>query len=110
MRTQIGLLTEGSHWLVCIIVIAVAVIGKFGGATLSSKLIGLSWKDSLSMGALMNTRGLIELVVLNIGYDLGLLSPQIFAIMVLMALSTTFMTGPLLNLINIIPTSKITEK
>src|SRR5690606_1586740 len=57
-------------------------------------------KDSLSIGALMNTRGLMELVVLNIGYDLGVLTPEIFAMMVIMALATTFMTGPALNVIN----------
>jgi Kef-type K+ transport system membrane component KefB len=69
-------------------------------------MIGQTWKDSFAIGALMNTRGLMELIVLNIGYDLGVLSPEIFAIMVLMAISTTFMTGPLLNLINYI-TKKI---
>jgi Kef-type K+ transport system membrane component KefB len=100
LRTQIGLLNEGHLWATCLLVIFIAVIGKFGGSSLTARLIGQSWKDSLSIGALMNTRGLMELIVLNIGYDLGVLSPEIFAIMVLMALSTTFMTGPLLNLIN----------
>jgi Kef-type K+ transport system membrane component KefB len=99
LRTQIGLLNEGHLWLTCIAVIMVAVIGKFGGSALAARLVGQSWKDSLSIGALMNTRGLMELVVLNIGYDLGILSPEIFAIMVLMALTTTFMTGPSLDLI-----------
>jgi len=99
LRTQIGLLNEGSLWITCLIVIAIAACGKFGGATFSSRVMGLSWRDSLSLGALMNTRGLMELVVLNIGYDLGILSPEIFAILVLMALATTFMTGPLLTLI-----------
>ena len=80
----------------------VAIAGKFGGTTLITKLSGHSWKDSLSLGVLMNTRGLIQLVVLNIGYDLGIISPQIFAMMVIMALFTTFMTGPSLDLINFI--------
>jgi len=99
LRTQIGLLNEGNLWLICFIVILVAVLGKFGGSSIAARLVGQSWKDALSIGALMNTRGLMELVVLNIGYDLGILSPEIFAIMVLMALTTTFMTGPLLDLI-----------
>lgn len=99
LRTQIGLLNEGHLWVTCIVVIMVAVVGKFGGSAFAARLVGQSWKDSLSIGALMNTRGLMELIVLNIGYDLGILSPEIFAIMVLMALSTTFMTGPLLDLI-----------
>ena len=100
LRTQIGLLNDGHLWLVFALVIFVAIAGKFGGSTLSARFGGVSWKDSLSLGVLMNTRGLMELIVLNIGYDLGILSPQIFAILVLMALLTTFMTGPALNLIN----------
>jgi Kef-type K+ transport system membrane component KefB len=100
LRTQIGLLNQSHLWLTCILIIAVAVIGKFLGSALSAKMVGQTWKNSLSIGALMNTRGLMELIVLNIGYDLGILSPEIFAILVLMALSTTFMTGPALNIIN----------
>jgi Kef-type K+ transport system membrane component KefB len=100
LRTQIGLLNEGHLWATCGVVILIAVFGKFGGSAVSAKIMGQTWKDSFSIGALMNTRGLMELVVLNIGYDLGILSPEIFAIMVLMALATTFMTGPMLDLIN----------
>ena len=99
LRTQIGLLNEGHLWVTCGIIIFIAVLGKFAGSTFAAKSVGISWKDSLSIGALMNTRGLMELIVLNIGYDLGILSPSIFAIMVLMALVTTFMTGPSLDLI-----------
>ena len=99
LRTQIGLLNEGHLWGICGLVIFVAVFGKFGGSALSAKIVGNSWKDSVSIGALMNTRGLVELIVLNIGYDLGILSPEIFAIMVIMALTTTFMTGPILDLV-----------
>lgn len=99
LRTQIGLLTEGSLWSMCAIIITVAVFGKFVGSALAAKFVGQSWGNALTVGALMNTRGLMELIVLNIGYDLGILSPQVFAIMVLMALATTFMTGPSLNLI-----------
>ena len=100
LRTQIGLLNEGHLWVVCFAVIAVAVVGKFGGTSLAARFGGMNWKDSFSLGVLMNTRGLMELIILNIGYDLGILSPEIFAIMVLMALITTFMTGPALSGIN----------
>ena len=100
LRTQIGLLNQGHLWLFCGLIISVAIIGKLAGSALTARIIGRSWKDSLSIGALMNTRGLMELIVLNIGYDLGVLGPEIFSIMVLMALFTTFMTGPLLDFIN----------
>lgn len=100
LRTQIGLLNDAYHWIIAGIIIAVAVAGKFFGSALAAKFVGQSWKDSLSIGALMNTRGLMELVVLNIGFDLGVLTPEIFAMMVIMALVTTFMTGPALDLIN----------
>ena len=107
LRTQIGLLNESSLWIVCGLIILVAVAGKFLGSALAARFTGQSWKDSLSIGALMNARGLMELVVLNIGYDLGVLSPEIFAMFVLMALATTFMTGPALDLINkILPEKK----
>ena len=74
---------------------AVAVVGKFGGAMGAARLTGQSWRDSISIGVLMNTRGLMELVVLNIGLDLGVISPKVFTMMVLMALVTTVMTSPL---------------
>jgi Kef-type K+ transport system membrane component KefB len=108
LRTQIGLLNETNLWITCGWIILVAMAGKFGGCTMAAKVTGQSWKDSFSIGALMNTRGLMELVVLNIGYDLGILSPQVFAMMVLMALITTFMTNPALNFINwLMPEEKI---
>lgn len=100
LRTQIGLLNDPYLWQITGLIILVAVTGKFIGSAFTAKIMGQSWRDSLSIGALMNTRGLMELVVLNIGYDLGVLSPQIFAMMVIMALVTTFMTGPALDLIN----------
>jgi len=100
LRTQIGLLNEPHLWQLCLIIIAVAVTGKFMGSTLAARFVGQSWRNSLTIGALMNTRGLMELIALNIGYDLGVLSAEMFAILVLMALVTTFMTGPVLDLIN----------
>jgi Kef-type K+ transport system membrane component KefB len=99
LRTQIGLLNDPYLWMICGLVILVAVTGKFVGSALAAKFIGQNWHDSLVIGALMNTRGLVELVVLNIGYDLGILTAEIFAMLVIMALVTTFMTAPALNLI-----------
>ncbi len=98
LRTQIGLLNDLESWLICLGVIAVATLGKLGGSAFAARLTGMNWSDSLQLGALMNTRGLMELVALNIGYDLGMLSPRIFTILVIMALVTTAMTGPLLTL------------
>jgi K+:H+ antiporter len=99
LRTQIGLLNNWESWLVCAAIIGVAIAGKLGGTSVAARIAGMNWHDSLSMGALMNTRGLIELIALNIGYDMGLLSAEIFAMMVIMALTTTFMAGPILNLL-----------
>ncbi|HEY8957541.1 cation:proton antiporter [Chitinophaga sp.] len=99
LRTHIGLLNQGDLWIVAGMIMLVAVAGKLGGSTITARLMGQSWRQSVSIGALMNTRGLMELVVLNIGFDLGILSPEIFAMLVLMALATTFMTGPLLDLV-----------
>lgn len=106
LRTEIGLLNAPGAWLVGAAIVAVAVAGKFLGSALAARAVGYGWPDSLSVGALMNTRGLMELVVLNIGYDLGILSPGIFTLMVLMALATTCMTGPALNAIQRFSTAK----
>jgi Kef-type K+ transport system membrane component KefB len=100
LRTQIGLLNDWYLWQITGLIILVAVVGKFVGSALAARFVGQPWKDSLTIGALMNTRGLMELVVLNIGYDLGVLTPEIFAMMVIMALVTTAMTGPSIDLIN----------
>lgn len=102
LRTEIGLLNDPSLWMTCALIITIAVTGKFFGSAIAAKVTGQSWKDSLTIGALMNTRGLMELIVLNIGFDLGILSPSVFAMMVIMALLTTFMTGPALDFINFI--------
>jgi Kef-type K+ transport system membrane component KefB len=99
LRTQIGLLNDFYLWKITGLIILVAITGKFVGSAIASKTTGQSWKDSLTIGALMNTRGLMELVVLNIGYELGILSPEVFSMMIIMALVTTFMTGPALDLI-----------
>ncbi|KAB2933033.1 MAG: potassium transporter Kef [Leptonema illini] len=99
LRTQIGLLNSSSHWLFTLLIIAVAVAGKFGGSAIAGRFLGESWRNSLIIGTLMNTRGLMELVVLNIGLELGVISPVIFTMMVIMALATTFMAGPGIALI-----------
>jgi Kef-type K+ transport system membrane component KefB len=109
LRTEIGLLNDPYLWKVTGLIVLVAVVGKFVGSAIAAKFVGQNWKDSLTIGALMNTRGLMELVVLNIGYDLGVLTPEIFAMMVIMALATTFMTGPALDVINFIFKAKQEE-
>ena len=108
LRTEIGLLTDIYLWKVTGLIILIAVTGKFLGSALAARFVGQTWKDSLTIGALMNTRGLMELIVLNIGYDLGVLNPVVFTMMVIMALLTTFMTGPSLTLINRVFKSKET--
>ena len=102
LRTQIGLINDSYLWEITGWIILVAVAGKFFGSALAARFVGQNWQESLTIGALMNTRGLMELVVLNIGYDLGVLTSEIFTMMVIMALVTTFMTGPALDLINYI--------
>ena len=98
LRTEIGLINTPQLWGVCVLLIFVAILGKLGGCTLAARLVGESWKDSFMVGTLMNTRGLMELVALNIGYEMGVLPPEVFVILILMALTTTFMTTPLLKL------------
>jgi Kef-type K+ transport system membrane component KefB len=110
LRTQVGLIDDPYLWQLTGIIILVAISGKFIGSSLAAKFVGQNWKDSLTIGILMNTRGLVELVVLNIGYDLGVLSPQIFTMMVIMALVTTFITTPVLSLINHLFPEKDVEK
>ena len=102
LRTQIGLISDPELLKITGYIILVAVAGKFVGSALAARFVGQNWRDSLTIGALMNTRGLMELVVLNIGFDLGVLSPEIFTMMVIMALVTTFMTGPAIDIINFI--------
>ena len=97
LRTQIGLVSTLEQWLICGLIIVVASAGKFGGTLAAARLTGLGWRDSVSLGVLMNTRGLMELVVLNVGLDLGILSPTLFAMLVIMAIVTTLATTPALH-------------
>lgn len=106
LKTEVGLINDLYLWKVTGAIILVAVVGKFFGSALAAKFVGQSWKNSLTIGALMNTRGLMELIVLNIGLELKVLSPEVFTMMVIMALVTTFMTGPALDFINFIFKSK----
>jgi Kef-type K+ transport system membrane component KefB len=99
MRTQIGLVSGTTEWLFCGAIILAATVGKFGGTYVAAKLTGLDWRMSAALGVLMNTRGLMELIVLNIGLELGVISPALFAMMVLMALVTTMTTTPILHLL-----------
>lgn len=100
LRTEIGLLNTPQLWGTCLAIILVAIVGKFGGALFSARFVGESWKNSLYIGALMNTRGLMELIVLTIGYEMQILPPAIFVMLVLMTLVTTFMTTPLISFID----------
>ncbi|WP_437201007.1 cation:proton antiporter [Planctomicrobium sp. SH664] len=100
MRTQIGLVSGLNHWLLCCLIIVVATLGKFGGTFVAARATGINHRDAATLGMLMNTRGLMELIVLNIGLDLGVISPTLFAMMVLMALVTTLATSPMLGWLN----------
>lgn len=108
LRTQIGLLSTPESWMTCAAITAVASIGKFGGSAVAARVTGISWREANAIGILMNTRGLMELVVLNIGLDLGVISPKLFAMMVIMALVTTFATTPLLQWIY--PTEQLAKQ
>jgi Kef-type K+ transport system membrane component KefB len=98
-RTEIGLLTGLQDWLLCGTIVAVACLGKFGGTLAASRLSGVGWRDSSALGILMNTRGLVQLIVLNVGLDLGVISPRLFTMLVVMALVTTLMTTPILQVL-----------
>jgi Kef-type K+ transport system membrane component KefB len=99
LKTQFGLLNSFYLWGLFALVLLVAVAGKLLGVVIAARVSKIGWRDSLVLGVLMNTRGLMELIALNIGYDLGVISGPVFTLLVLMAIITTFMTGPLLNLI-----------
>ncbi len=98
LRTDVGLLERPELFLLTLVLLAVAIFGKFGGAFLASRLTGLGARESAVIGSLMNTRGLTELIVLNLALEMGVISEALFAALVVMALVTTFMTGPLLKL------------
>jgi Kef-type K+ transport system membrane component KefB len=104
MRTQIGLVSGSYEWFACGLIMVVATTGKFGGTLLAARSTGLSWRYAAGLGVLMNTRGLMELIVLNVGLDLGVISPTLFTMLVLMALMTTIATTPILR--RLVPVSE----
>jgi Kef-type K+ transport system membrane component KefB len=97
LRTEIGLMSSASQWGTCLAIIVLATAGKFGGTLAAGRLVGMPWRFAARLGVLMNTRGLMELVVLNVGLDIGVITPALFTMMVIMAIVTTAMTGPLLD-------------
>jgi Kef-type K+ transport system membrane component KefB len=97
LRMNVGLLTGPDHWLLCGLIVLVATAGKFGGTFTAARLTGMGWRDAASLGVLMNTRGLMELIVLNVGFERGVISPALYTMMVLMALATTLATTPVLQ-------------
>src|SRR6185312_3168589 len=101
MRTRLDLLNDAHMWMWAGIVLLAAVFGKMGGASIAARFTGQSWRDAVALGALLNTRGLVELVVLNIAYNVGAFSPTLFTMMVVMALMTTMSTTPILNWIGV---------
>jgi Kef-type K+ transport system membrane component KefB len=107
MRTQIGLVNGVAEWLTCGLIVAVASLGKFGGSALAARISGLDWRQASALGILMNTRGLMELIVLNVGLDLGVLSPTLFAMLVVMAVVTTLATSPILHALTRVAPSSV---
>lgn len=97
LRTNIGNLDSASTWGWCVVIVALATLGKFGGAYLAARFAGLSHMEGKILGVMMNTRGLMELIVINVGYDLGVISQQMFTILVIMAIFSTVITSPLLR-------------
>jgi Kef-type K+ transport system membrane component KefB len=103
MRTQVALVSGPGQWLLCGAVFLVATLGKFGGSLTAARLAGSGWREAAALGVMMNTRGLMELIVLNIGLDLKVISPTLFAMMVLVELATTIATTPVLQLLTRAP-------
>ena len=99
LRTQIALVSSAADWVMCLAIVAIATAGKLGGTTLAGRASGMSWRFAARLGALMNTRGLMELIVLTVGLQAAIITPRLFTMMVVMAIVTTAMTGPLLELI-----------
>jgi Kef-type K+ transport system membrane component KefB len=100
LRTDMRLIIEPAMILYSVLVFVAAVAGKFGGSAVAARVMKVPWRDATAIGILMNTRGLMELVILNIGLDIGVLNRSLFSMMVLMAVATTLMTTPLLSLVS----------
>jgi Kef-type K+ transport system membrane component KefB len=110
LRTEIGLASGVGQWLACGLIILVATVGKFGGTLAAARWTGQGWREAAALGVLMNTRGLMELIVLNVGLDLGIISPTLFAMMVLMARVTTLATTPVLQLMGTAPEPEVSNQ
>jgi Kef-type K+ transport system membrane component KefB len=95
LSTQIALVNSPKLWIFCVTIIVIAIVGKGVATTLGSRLSGFPWRESAAIGALMNARGMIELIVLNIGLEAQVITPTLFTMLVLMALITTVMASPL---------------
>lgn len=106
LRTEIGLVATPQDWFICAAITVLATAGKFGGTFIAGRIVGMPSRFAARLGVLMNTRGLMELVVLNVGLDIGVISPRLFTMMVIMAIVTTAITSPLLDLIPESPTPK----
>ena len=101
LRTEIGLVSGWDSWLICAAIIVAATLGKFGGTFLAARMAGKDARSAAALGAMMNTRGLMGLIVLDIGLNMGVISPKLFAMMVVMALITTVATSPILSLLRV---------
>ncbi|WP_233581364.1 cation:proton antiporter [Acidipila sp. EB88] len=101
LRTRLDLLNDSTTWLWAGVVLLAAIFGKVGGAVLAARWSGQNWRAALALGALLNTRGLVELVVLNIAYNVGAFTPTLFTMLVVMALVTTMCTTPALNFLKV---------
>ena len=97
LRTEVGSLDSAAAWGWCLLLIFLATLGKYGGAYLAARWVGLTHPQASVLGVMMNTRALMELVVINVGYDLGVISRQMFTMLVLMAVFSTVITTPLLR-------------
>ena len=97
LRTDIGTMTDGSLWWMCALVLVTAFVGKFGGCSVAARLSGLPWREASMIGVMMNTRALIELIVINIGYELGVIPRSVFFMLVFMAVVTTYVTTPVVR-------------
>jgi Kef-type K+ transport system membrane component KefB len=97
LRTQLALVDQPADWVATAAIVAAAVVGKLGGGAIAGRVLGLAWRDAAAVGVLLNTRGMMALIVLNVGLDLGVVPPTIFAMLVVMSLVTTLLAAPLLS-------------
>ncbi|HEY6033569.1 MAG TPA: cation:proton antiporter [Kofleriaceae bacterium] len=97
LRTHVGLVGSAHHALACLLIVGTACAGKIGGTLIAGRATGLQWREAGALGILMNTRGLMELIVLNVGFELGVLDSAMFSLMIVMVLVTTMITSPVLS-------------